>query len=152
MDNWEDTEKAVRNKAERYCSQAERCVWDVEQKLDLWGADDALRAKIIACLYDNGYLNDARYCHAFVHDKVRFAQWGRQKIRYALRAKRLPDTEIENALQDIDEEEYTQSLRRLASSHSVRGKDRNSLIRFLLQRGYTYEEISQKIAESLLLL
>ena len=135
MDNWEDTEKAVRNKAERYCSQAERCVWDVEQKLDLWGADDALRAKIIACLYDNGYLNDARYCHAFV-----------------LRAKRLPDAEIENALQDIDEEEYTQSLCRLASSHSVRGKDRNSLIRFLLQRGYTYEEISQKIAESLLLL
>ena len=35
----ECSENEVRNKAEAYCSSVERCVSEVEAKLEQWGAD-----------------------------------------------------------------------------------------------------------------
>jgi len=95
-------------------------------------------------LYDNGYLDDSRYCRAFVHDKVAFAQWGRQKIRYALRAKRLPDGLIERALEEIDIEVYKKNMEKLIASRpkATNEADKAKLVRFMLQRGYTYDEIA----------
>ena len=137
--------KELRNKAERYCSQAERCRQEVEQKLAAWGAEDADRETVVAYLYDNGWLDDRRYCRAFVHDKVSFARWGRQKIRYALRAKGLPDREIECALAEIDQTEYINNLQRLIASRPAAdsAEEKSRLFRFLLQKGYTWNEISE---------
>ncbi|MCR4664985.1 MAG: RecX family transcriptional regulator [Paludibacteraceae bacterium] len=134
----------IRNKAARYCSVAERCRQEVEQKLDAWGADEADYEDVIRYLYDNGYLDDSRYCRAFVHDKVAFAQWGRQKIRYALRAKRLPDGLIERALEETDTEVYKKNMEKLIASRpkATNEADKAKLVRFMLQRGYTYEEIA----------
>lgn len=138
-----DATTELRNKAARYCSQAERCRQEVEQKLAAWGAKDTEREEIVTYLYDNGYLDDGRYCRAFVHDKVSFARWGRQKIRYALRVKCLPDKEIECALAEIDQTEYKNNLQRLIASRPAAdsAEEKSRLIRFLLQRGYTWDEI-----------
>ena len=134
---------AIRKKAERYCSQAERCRQEVEQKLRAWRADDADWEEVIRYLYDNGYLDDGRYCRAFVHDKVAFAGWGRQKIRYALRGKGLPDREIEQALEGIDTDVYRKNLERLIASRPTADneEERGRLVRFLMQRGYSWEEM-----------
>ena len=136
-------ESELRNKAARYCSVAERCRQEVEQKLGAWGADTTERESVVAYLYENGYLDDGRYCRAFVHDKVAFAQWGRQKIRYALRTKHLPDREIEKALQEIDIEVYKKNIERLIASRpkATNEAEKAKLVRFMLQRGYSYEEI-----------
>lgn len=141
-------ESELRNKAARYCSAAERCRQEVERKLEAWGADDAGREAVVAYLYGNGYLDDGRYCRAFVHDKVAFARWGRQKIRFALRAQCLPDGLVESALQEIDPLVYADNLRRLIASRpeAATGAERGRLCRFLLQRGYTYEEIREHIS------
>ena len=77
-------------KAETYCSAMERCVVDVEAKLSQWGATPEMMEKIVRHLQDERYIDQKRFCSAFVRDKYRFNQWGRVKICQALRMKKIP--------------------------------------------------------------
>ena len=72
-------------------------------------ADDISR--ILKYLVKEGYVDESRYAAAFVHDKVRFAKWGRSKIAQALWQKRIPADVADEALSHIDEDEYMEALR-----------------------------------------
>ena len=69
------------------------------------------------------------------------------KMRAQLQARHLPSQAIEQALNDIDEDTYRSVLGRVLETkkRSIKPTDpqaREKLIRFALQRGFTYEEIS----------
>ena len=84
-------------------------------------ADDISR--ILKYLVKEGYVDESRYAAAFVHDKVRFAKWGRSKIAQALWQKRIPADVADEALSHIDEDEYLEALRDVVASRyrSVKG-------------------------------
>lgn len=84
-------------------------------------ADDISR--ILKYLVKEGYVDESRYAAAFVHDKVRFAKWGRVKIGQALWQKRIPADVADEALSHIDEDEYMEALRDVVASRyrSVKG-------------------------------
>ena len=84
-------------------------------------ADDISR--ILKYLVKEGYVDESRYAAAFVHDKVRFAKWGRVKIGQALWQKRIPADVADEALSYIDEDEYMEALRDVVASRyrSVKG-------------------------------
>ena len=127
------------SKAEAYCARAEHCAADVRRKLYEWGADPDFSDFIEKKLYENNFLNDTRFCNAYVHDKVEYQAWGRMKIRAGLHALQLPDSAISQALENIDETAYFRNLRALVSQRKSDPEEK--LLRFLLQRGFTYEEI-----------
>lgn len=129
----------LRAKAELYCARAEHCEQDVRTKLRAWGCSDQVADTIIDHLLEHNYLNPARYCRAFVHDKLLYQGWGRVKIRTMLRAHGLPTSDIDQALSSIDEEEYMRILARVAQKKESATHEQQ--IRFLLQRGFTYAEI-----------
>ena len=104
----------------------------------LWATTEQTDA-IIDKLQQQSYINDARYCQAFVHDKVAFQAWGRMKIIMGLRAKHLPDELIDNAITAIDEQAYNANIRKLILSK--RNQDRQKQLRFMLQRGYTFDDL-----------
>ena len=92
-------------------------------------------------------MDEQLYCHAFVHDKLLYQGWGRLKIRAQLQAKYLPSAKITEALNAINEKEYMQVLERVMASkkRTIKSTDpqaREKLIRFCLQRGFSYEDIS----------
>ena len=126
-------------RAQRYCATAERCEADVEQLLTRLNASPMQIDEVIGILKEQSYLDDSRYCRAFVHDKVAFQGWGRMKIIMGLRAKHLPDALVREAISDIDEQTYAANLRK--AMQSKRGLDRQKLTRFLLQRGYTFDDL-----------
>ena len=64
------------------------------------------------------YVDDARFAAAFVADKFRFVHWGRIKIRYMLHLKGVADNVVEEALQQIDETAYTETLKQFLESRS----------------------------------
>lgn len=137
-------------KAEAYCAAAEHCVWEVRQKLLQWKATSEQVEDILAHLQTAHFIDEQRYCHAFVHDKLLYQGWGRIKIRVQLQAKNLSSKNIEQALQEIDDTEYFRILDQVMASkqRTIKTTDpqaREKMIRFLLQRGFTYEEISLKI-------
>ena len=127
------------DKAEAYCARSEHCATDVRRKLYEWQVHSDLSDEIVENLYANNFLNDARFCHAYVHDKVAYQCWGRMKIQAGLRALNLPERAISAALNEIEESIYTKNLRNLISSRQLDPEDKR--LRFLLQRGFTYEEI-----------
>ncbi len=127
------------DKAEAYCAKSEHCAADVRRKLYEWGAPADLFDEIEEKLYTNDFLNDARFCHAYVHDKVEYQAWGRLKIQAGLRALQLPEKDIRAALEELNEEKYRDNLRTLIAQRKSDSEDKR--LRFLLQRGFTYEEI-----------
>ena len=151
----EYTEKELKNKAEVYCSSAERCPSDVESKLEGWGGSPEVIASVMAHLYKERYLDDIRYCKAFVRDKYRFNQWGRIKISQALKMKGLSSDNINEGLAEIDDDEYNDILGNLVrqKAKSVKAAteyERNcKLIRFAAGRGFTVQEILKHVKEDI---
>ena len=127
------------SKAEAYCARSEHCAADVRRKLYEWGAPSDLFDEIEESLRRNDFLNDARFCAAYVHDKVAFQSWGRIKIQACLAALGLPEAEIRRAIDDLDEPAYRANLRALAKARRADAPEKR--MRFLLQRGFTYSEI-----------
>ena len=127
------------SKAEAYCARAEHCAADVRRKLYEWGAPADFSDFIEQKLYENDFLNDARFCQAYVHDKVEYQSWGRVKIQAGLHALQLPESKIDEALENIDETVYFRNLRALLRQRKSDPEEK--LLRFLIQRGFTYEEI-----------
>ena len=135
-------------KAETYCAAAEHCISDIRNKLQQWEATDEQSNEIIAHLVQHNYIDEQRYCHAFAHDKVCDQAWGRIKIKAHLYAKHLPSEAIAQAIENIDETEYQKALEHIICSkkRTLKTSDptaREKLLRFCLQRGFTYEEISE---------
>ena len=117
------------SKAEAYCARAEHCAADVRRKLYEWGTPADFFDFIEQKLYENDFLNDARFCRAYVHDKVEYQKWGRLKILAGLRAMQLPESEIDEALKNIDEFVYFYNLRYLIKQRKNDSEDK--LLRFL---------------------
>ena len=142
--------EALLAKAEAYCSRAEHCPQEVRDKLYAWGADSRQVEEILAGLTDNGFVSEERYCRAFAHDKLLFQGWGREKIRAALSARRLPQQVVDETLDGLDEEDYHATLERLRNrklaelSNEDEDTRREKTVRFLLSRGFSYREIESR--------
>lgn len=145
----ECTVEEARLKAEAYCAMSEHCTDDVCRKLEQWGAPLAAYESILEHLKKEKYVDDARYAIAFVKDKYRFNQWGRMKIVQALRLKQIASVEINQALEEIDDTEYSDILmsvirRKLPTIKAVNDYERKGkLVRFAAGRGYEVEKILQ---------
>lgn len=135
------------------CSRSEKCSFDILEKLkemDL-SKEDALA--IIERLKSEKYIDDERYAVAFVKDKFRFNHWGKQKISFVLRSKNIPSEFIEEAFNEIADEDYSEELRKILADKipSVKGKDkfdiRNKLIRFAMGRGFEASKIQAILKE-----
>jgi regulatory protein len=110
------TESEGKTLAERYCSGAEHCCLEVRAMLERHKAESSDIDRIIKHLITEGYIDESRYSRAFVHDKVRFAKWGRAKIAQALWQKRIPQGIADDALASIDEDEYMAALKDVVQS------------------------------------
>lgn len=141
MENRELSKQEWLAKAQTYCARAEHCAADIRRKLYEWGAPADLFDFIEKNLYDEDFLNDARFCQAYVHDKVAYQKWGRLKIRAGLQALQLPAATINYSLDSIDENQYKKNLEALIQQRKSDSPDK--LLRFLAQRGFTYDEIKK---------
>lgn len=130
------------NKASAYCTLCERCTSEVTSKLTQWGIEPSEQIKIIERLQQEGFIDEERYCRAFVNDKVRFNRWGRIKIRAALSEKRLPRELVSEAIENINEDEYMNALAEIISAkrRELKGKDdyaaQQKIMRHAASRGY----------------
>lgn len=138
MKNKEWSPVELKSKMEAYCAASEHCETEARMRLRQWGCDAQTEDSIIDHLLAENYISDERYAKAFVHDKLLYQGWGRVKIEYMLRGKKVAYDIIQNALKTIDESDYSRILNHLVSQ---RLNNLPSLYRFLTQRGFTYDEI-----------
>ena len=89
---------------------------EVRTKLTAWHVPEDTQEKIIEKLEADGFIDEKRFCKAYVADKFRYAKWGKVKITFNLREKHLQETDITEALDIIDEGEYDEMLASLLKS------------------------------------
>ena len=136
------TESEGKTLAERYCSGAEHCCAEVRAMLERHKVEADDIALILKHLVKEGYVDESRYADAFVHDKVRFAKWGRVKIAQALWQKRIPTDVADAAMADIDEDEYMTALQDVAKAkyRTVKGateyERKMKIMKSVCSRGY----------------
>ena len=137
----------ARLKAEAYCSLSEHCKSEVLGKLQQWGAPEKTWEAILNHLEQERYVDESRYATFFVRDKYRFNQWGRIKIAQALRMKHIPSACIDEAMEEIDEQEYINILtsllkKKVRSIKASNDYERNGkLVRFAAGHGYEIGDI-----------
>lgn len=141
------TEEEALHKVAAYCSTAEHCRAEVSEKLQKWSVDYAAIERILHRLETEKYIDDERFCRAFIDDKFRFAKWGKVKIAQGLYMKKIPSDVAWRHLNEIDQDEYLDILRGLliAKRKSIRANDdyelNGKLVRFALSRGFEMKDI-----------
>ncbi|MDR0895444.1 MAG: RecX family transcriptional regulator [Prevotellaceae bacterium] len=129
------------------CSATEHCRADVAEKIVRWGLPYDTVKRLLNRLEEGRYIDEERYCRAFIHDKFYLAKWGKKKIAQALHLKKISPFTCNHLLNEIDEVEYLTALGQLLISKqkSVRAAsdyERNGkLVRFALSRGYELKDI-----------
>ena len=138
------TDEEALNRVASYCSAAEHCRAEVNEKLQRWGIAYETIARILKRLETEKYIDDERYCRAFVNDKFRFAKWGKMKIAQGLYMKKIPSDVAWRHLNEIDEEDLLASKRK-----SIHAKDdyelNGKLMRFAVSRGFELKDIRRCI-------
>jgi regulatory protein len=141
------TPKTALERAQWLCSQREKCISEIRLKLTQWQQSEDDSQKIIKSLESEGFINETRYSLAFAREKARFNKWGPRKIEMALRAKRISDDDIQQALAEVEQFTSTESLTDLLTkkAKTIKHKDKydlkNKLLRFALSRGFAYGEV-----------
>lgn len=137
-------------KLEAFCAYQERCVSEVRTKLERLGADESLVREVTKYLQDNRFLDENRFVESYVQGKLRIKKWGRQKIKAGLFQKRVDAKLIQEGIYAfISDEEYLQVIeslierkkRELSTEKNPQIK-KQKLMRFLLSRGFQYDEFS----------
>jgi regulatory protein len=147
--NKEMSGKEAYQKLTDLCARGEHCQHEMTEKMRRWGVSDEERAQVMARLIDERYVDDARYTHAFVYDKIRYSKWGRRKVEQALWMKHIDATIIRQELDAVDDEEYTAILKPLLRQKRRSTKASSDyelnmkLIKFAISRGFTMDIIKQ---------
>ncbi len=144
----------ILKKMYRYCAYQERSQYDVLTRLKEMPVSQNMIERVIIHLREEDFINDERFAKAFVRGKFNHKNWGRNKIRFELKKRHIPDLLIEIGLHEIDEEEYRQTLCRilhkkdkLINEKDIR-KRREKLFNFARSKGYESSIIRQLLQET----
>jgi len=141
----------ILGKARSYCAYQERCISEVADKLREWKVDKKRADKIIEQLIREDYLNEERFARSYAGGKFRINHWGKTKIIYELERRQVPDLIIQIGLEEIDDEEYVETLKDLIQrkNRELRESDpfkrKQKLITYGIQKGYHYSLVKQVV-------
>ncbi len=141
------SKKIALERMQKYCAYQERCHSEVRHKLLSLGIYGDALEEIIFDLIQENFLNEERFARSYARGKFRIKQWGRNKIIKELKVRQVSEYCIRMALEEIDEEEYLQTLKKLARKKwsEYRGmknfERKGRLARYLASRGFESELI-----------
>ena len=133
------------------CASAEHCTGEMIDKMTKWEISEEAQVRIMEHLVKNKYIDDERYCRAFVHDKMEYNHWGRRKIEQALYVKHVDKAIQKTVLDEIPDEDFIDILRPLIVQKRRQTRANSEyemnmkLMRFAASRGFTIEQIRQCI-------
>jgi regulatory protein len=139
-------------KIKQYCAYQERCHAEVRDKLYSFGLNKIEVEEIISTLITENYLNEERFAIHYAGGKFRMKQWGKVKIKQALKFKQVSDYCIRKALKEIDDRDYEKTFQKLAEQKLKTLKsEKNIFIKkrkmqdFLLMKGYESERVREEV-------
>jgi len=147
-----DTESELYDVALRALMRRPHSVHEMQKFLKRRASSDLLAQVVLARLKENGSLDDSRYATQFTRQRTEIRRQGKFRIARDLRARGVPDTHIQSAIEDASDE----SAERAAIRHRIdrklklnRGeisdKKIASLYRSLLAAGFPSDAIRREL-------
>jgi regulatory protein len=144
--------KAAKVKAGNYCAYQERTQQEVRDKLYNLGLYRDEVEDVLSQLITENFVNEERFAKAFASGKFRLKRWGRQKILFELKRRKISPYCIKKAMLEIPEDEYEQVLKQLIKQ-KTRGYSgnaytiKNKIARYLINKGYEGELVWNALAD-----
>lgn len=124
---------------------------EIYSKLINKGFDSELVTTIIEELVTMGYLNDKVYAEKFIRDRIKLKPKSKNMLYYELKQKGIEEDIINDVLENVvlDDKSIIFDLleKRFANLNINDSKMRNKAYRFLMQRGFTLEDIKFAISQ-----
>ncbi|OIP02636.1 MAG: hypothetical protein AUJ98_00855 [Bacteroidetes bacterium CG2_30_33_31] len=141
------SEKEALNKLAKYCAYQDRSSGEVMQKLNSFKIYGENANKIIEFLKVEKFLDDKRFVNIYIKSKIRFKHWGRNKIFKGLKSKFAENEIINEALSNLDLDEYNMALKEVIEKKTkelggeLNFENNNKIIRYAQSKGFTISEI-----------
>jgi len=139
----DDSFRVFLSRAMKYCSRKEVCVSEISEKLKIWGVEDEQTSeKIIKQLIEEKFIDEQRFADAFTMDKFKFYNWGKTKIKYHLKRKKISEKIIQNSLAKILDDQYIDAAaalleKKAASIKNIEPKiKKQKLYNYLISKGF----------------
>lgn len=145
------TREQIISKLTTVCARAEHCKDDMLRRMQRWQVDEATQREVISYLVKEKYIDEERYARFFINDKIKYNRWGRRKVEQALYFKHIPREVYEPLLDDVANEDFESVLLPLLQNKEKSLKYANDyekrikLLRFAMQRGFSYEQADKCI-------
>lgn len=153
MSELNPNENAALIKMARYCAYQERCVFEVDEKLKKLMLLPDSRAKIIASLQQEGYLNQLRFAKVFARSKMHNNKWGKIKISSALYQKQVEEDIIQMAVDELDMDEYNEIIAALWKKKMATVSQyepyiaKQKALKYMQSKGFSYGEMKNVIKD-----
>jgi regulatory protein len=147
------TFEEIKQKLINYCVYQDRCHSEVEQKMREFILIPEAKDEILLFLITENYLSEERFTRSYIRGKFYIKNWGRNKIKTHLKQKNIPEKLISKCFDEIDEKDYQNTISRLYETYFSKLKNlkeyqkKIKTIRYLLSKGFEYEEINLSIDE-----
>ncbi len=106
--------------------------------------------EVVNYLIEYGFVDDESYALLFCRDKRNINGYGPVKIAYILRQKGIDDATITHGLEEYTAEIEQAKIASIVEKKYLRDgilqKEREKIIRFLLSRGFHYNEIKEVLS------
>ncbi len=145
--------KGAISKAQYLCAEKEKCIYDIRVKLYDWKLPDVDHDAVIEQLVKEKFIDEKRYALYYTKDKIVHNKWGRIKIAFALKQKKIKDEFIKNAFDNFSEIEYENILKKELHKkmNTIKDKDeytiKSKLLRFAASRGFENGKVFDIISE-----
>lgn len=146
--------KQILLKLANFCAYQDRSKMEILKKMKELETPENEKENLFAFLEKEKYWNEKRFVQSFVRGKFRFKSWGKRKISHELKAHLIPENMVWDAFDsEISDEEYAEKIGELVEKKKREfSKDnpqakKDKITRFLLQKGYEWEDISKVLRE-----
>ena len=142
----EEAREEAHEKALRFLEPRPRSVAEVKEQLRKKKIPAQVIDETIARLKEANLLDDAAFAQYWVENRETFRPRGGRALRFELKRKGVPDTEITEAIGEIDE---TEGAYRAVETRAPRWRacERREffekVVAFLVRRGFTYDIAKQ---------
>jgi regulatory protein len=131
-----------------WCSTQEVCIEEAKIKMRKWNVSETDADEIISVLTESGHINEERYARAFANDKLSINKWGPQKVKLALKQKRIKEQFISKAISEknVNQDAIIMELlsKKIKSFKKLTDDEIYAkLMRFGLSRGFDYSLVSK---------
>ena len=134
--------KEVKSRIRFYCAKEDRCQQQVMDKLLDYGVSIGVSEEILQELIQEKYVDEERYARSYCSGKFKIKKWGKRKIIFELKKKKVSDVCIQKGLEEIEEVAYLHTLQQLLEKKKDLTNDANQfvskkkMVDYVVRKGY----------------